>query len=155
MGEKLKKLNTAALGIAFFLAILSIPAFFILGSAWAAEHVLQPLIIVGWVLLVLDLLVLLPLSIFRGIRGFTGSAIFISSFVFGLVTWLLGFILTYTLWGSWAVVAGILFFGGAVVPFALLATMFKGMWGAFFTVIILIVVTFGSRITGMYITEKR
>jgi hypothetical protein len=155
MGEKLKQFSTAALGIVLFLAILAIPALFILGSAWAAEHLLQPLFAVGWVLLAIDLLVLLPLSIFRRLRGFTGAAIVISSFVFGLVTWLLGFILTYALWGFWAVVLGILFFGGAVVPFALLATMFKGMWDPFFTVLILLVVTFGSRFAGIYIAEKR
>lgn len=155
MGEKLKQLSTAAFGIVICLAVLSIPALFILGSAWAAKNLLQPLIVVGWVLLALDLLVLLPLSIFRGFRGFTGTLIFISSFIFGLVTWLLGFILTYALWGLWAVIIGVLFFGGAVVPFALLATMFKGMWEPFFTVLILVVLTFGSRITGIAITEKQ
>lgn len=155
MNEKLKQLSTAALGIVFFLALLCIPVLFIRGSEWAAEHLLQPLIVVGWVLLALDLLVLLPLSLFRRLRGFTGTIIFLSSFVFGLVTWLLGFILTYALWGLWAVIIGVLFFGGAVVPFALLATMFKGMWDPFFTVLILFVLTFASRIAGAWIAEKQ
>jgi hypothetical protein len=97
---------------------------------------------------------MLPLSIFRGLRNYTGGAIFLSSFIFGLVTWLLGFILTYALWGLWAVIVGILFFGGAVVPFALLATLLKGMWDPFFAVLILTVVTFGSRIIGMLIVES-
>lgn len=155
MAEKLKQLSTIALGLVFLLALLCIPVLFIRGSAWAAEHLLQPLISVGWVLLALDLIVLLPLSLFRGLRGFTGTVIFLSSYVFGLVTWLLGFILTYALWGLWAVIVGVLFFGGAVVPFALLATMFKGMWDPFFTVLILFVLTFASRIAGAYIAEKQ
>jgi hypothetical protein len=74
--------------------------------------------------------------------------------VFGLLTWLLSFILTYALWGFWAVVLGILLFGGAVVPFALLATMFESMWDAFFTVFVLLAVTFGSRVAGMFIAAS-
>lgn len=154
MREKPKEIGSVVLGIVFVLAILAIPALFILGSLWAATHLLRPLSVVGWVLIAIDLLILLPLSIFRPLRGFTGTVIFVSSFVFGLLTWLLGFICTYILWGSWAVVAGILIFGGAVVPFALLATLFKGMWELFFTLLVLLVVTFGSRIGGIYIAEN-
>ena len=152
--EKIKGASGIAFGFVIFLAILSIPALFILGSAWAAKHLLEPLIIVGWGAVAIDVVILLPLSLFRGLRGFTGTAIVISSYIFGLVTWLLGFILTYALWGVWAVVIGILFFGGTVVPFALLATLFKGMWDPFFTVLVLLVLTFGSRIAGIYIAES-
>jgi hypothetical protein len=126
----------------------------VLGSTWAAKHLLQPLIVIGWIAVSLDLLLLLPLSIFRKIRGFTGNLIFISSFVFGLVTWLTSFILTYALWGFWGVLIGVLLFGGAVVPFALLATMFESMWEPFFTVLVLLIVTFGSRTAGMLIAAS-
>ena len=155
MGEKLKKVSTAGLGIVIFLAILCIPALFILGSTWAATRLLQPLIAIGWLAVAVIVVVLLPLSVFRPLRGFTGTTIFISSFLFGLITWLLGFVLTYALWGFWAVLIGIMFFGGAVVPIALLATLFKGMWVPFFTVLVLLVVTFGSRVIGMLIAEKQ
>lgn len=154
MGEKIKEIGGIALGVVIFLAVLAVPALFIMGSAWAATHLLDPLIIAGWIAVAVDVLILLPLSLFRGLRAFTGTTIFISSFLFGLVTWLLGFILTYALWGLWAVIIGILFFGGAVVPFALLATLFKGMWDPFFTVLILFALTFGSRIAGAYIAES-
>ena len=125
--EKLREIGSSVLGIVAFLAFLCVPALFILGSSWAATHLLQPLVVLGWALLALDLLIFLPLSIFRRLRGFTGTAIYFSSYVFGLITWLLGFILTYFLWGTWAVVLGVLLFGGAVVPFALLGTGFT--WG--------------------------
>jgi O-antigen/teichoic acid export membrane protein len=152
--ENLKALSTAVLAGAFFIAVASIPALFLLGGTWAAKHLLQPLIVIGWIAVALDVLVLLPLSVFRKIRGFTGAVIFISSFVFGLVTWLLGFILTYALWGIWGVLIGILLFGGAVVPFALMATMFEGMWDPFFTVLVLLIITFGSHTAGMLIAES-
>jgi hypothetical protein len=152
--ENLKAISSAVLGGVFFIAIASIPALLVLGSTWAAKHLLQPLIVIGRIAVALDLLVLLPLSIFRKIRGFTGGAIFVSSFVFGLVTWLLSFILTYALWGFWGVLIGILLFGGALVPFALLATMFESMWAPFITVLVLLIITFGARIAGMAIAES-
>jgi hypothetical protein len=154
MKGKIAEFSSMIFGIVIFLAILSIPILLILGSTWAAKNLLQPLIVLGWIVVAIDILILLPLSLFKGLRGFSGTAIFISSFLFGLVTWLLGFILTYAIWGLWAVIAGVLFFGGAVVPFALLATLFNGMWEPFFTVIILVALTFGARIIGILIAER-
>jgi hypothetical protein len=152
--ERLKELGGTALGLMCFLAVLLIPVVFILGGVWAAKHLLYPLIVIGWFLVAIDILILLPLSIFRSLRGFTGAVIFISSFIFATVTWLLGFILTYALWGFWAVVIGILLFGGTVVPFAMLATVFEGMWEPFCTLLVLLIVTFGSRVVGASIAES-
>ncbi|MDO8770460.1 MAG: hypothetical protein Q7K57_17505 [Burkholderiaceae bacterium] len=155
MKDKLQALG----GIAFFAVILlaagAALAFFILGSAWAAKNLLGPLIVAGWAVFALLILVLLPLSIFRRLRDFTGAGIFLSSYLFGLIAWLLSFILTYELWGTWAVVAGILLLGGAVVPFALLATLFNGMWGPFFMVLALFILVFATRVGGGLIAESR
>jgi hypothetical protein len=52
------------------------------------------------------------------------------------------------------VVIGILLFGGNVAPFAALATGFEGMSGPFFTLLVLLVVTFGSRVVGASIAES-
>ncbi len=155
MGETLKRYGNYAFAGVAFLAFLCIPALFILGSAWAARHLLEPLATACWVATSMIVFVLLPLSIVRRFRGFTGGAIFMLSYLFGLVTWLLSFILTYDLWGLWAVIVGLLFLGGAILPFALLATLFKGMWWVFFTLIILIVVTFGARLGGAALGAQR
>lgn len=152
--EKAKEFGGLMLGLMVFVAILCIPLVFLVGSVWAAKHLLQPLIVIGWFAVAIDVFILLPLSIFRRIRGFTGGAIIISSFFFGAVTWLLGFILTYALWGVGAVVIGILLFGGAVVPFAMLATIFEGMWEPFFTIVVMLILTFGSRVLGAFIAES-
>lgn len=154
MVEKIKALGGVLLGIAIFVCVLALPVVFIKGSLWASEHLLQPLIVVGWIALALNILILLPLSIFKRLRSFTGGGIFLSSYIFGLVSWLLGFVLTYALWGLWAVIVGILFLGGGVVPIALLATLFKGLWEPFFTLIVLTVITFGSRVGGLLIASS-
>jgi hypothetical protein len=152
MLERLKNLSAAALGLVIFLGVLAIPVLFFMGALWAAENLLRPLIVAGWLVLAADVLLALASAI-RPFRGVTGSLIFLSSYLFGLVTWLLGFILTYAIWGLWAVILGMLFFGGGVVPVALLATMFKGMWDAFFTVLVMALLTYGSRLGGIYIAS--
>lgn len=152
--EKVKQFGEMSLGFVAFLALSTIPLILLVGSVWAAKHLLQPLIAIGWIAVAIDLFILLPLSLFSSLRGLTGGLIFMSSFVFGAVTWLLSIILTYALWGFWALVIGILLFGGAVVPFAMLATMFEGMWEPFFTVFAMLIVTFGSRIVGAMIAES-
>ena len=108
VGDKLKSFGSLAFGATIFVGLLAIPVILFLGIAWAAKHLLQPLIIVGWIAIAIDLAILMPLSGFRKFRGFTGGAIFISSFIFGLITWLLSFVLTWLLWGGWAVVVGVL-----------------------------------------------
>jgi hypothetical protein len=73
---KVKEFAGMTLGLAVFLIFLSVPLIFIAGSVWAAKNLLQPLIAVGWFAVAIDLLILLPLSMFRSIRGFAGGAIF-------------------------------------------------------------------------------
>lgn len=105
-------------------------------------------------MLAVNIVIFLPLSIFTRLRGFTGGGIFFSSFLFGFVAWLLGFILTYSIWGAWAVVIGVLFLGGGVVPIALLATAINGYWDPFLTLLVVTALTFGARIIGLLIAES-
>jgi len=155
MGDRFKSVGSCAVGFVFLVGIVAIPVVFLLGVEWAAKHLLQPLMMAGWIALAIDVLLLIPLSIFKRFRGFTGVAIFISSYIFGLVTWLLSFTITYILWGSWAAVLGVLLFGGTVVPFAILATIFNGRWYELVTVLILFTLTWGVRFLGFVIEEAR
>jgi|ERR1700733_5818470 len=154
MIDTVKKIGQFFLGLAIFLAICSIPLVFIKGAMWASDNLLPPLITVGWYALAVNLLLLLPLSLFRRLRGFTGSGMFLSSFLFGLIAWLSGFVITYMLWGKWAVIVGVVFIGVGVVPMALLATLFKGLWGGFLPLLILVVLTFGLKGGGLLIAES-
>jgi hypothetical protein len=154
MVEKLKEMAGMAFGFLILVAVLSLPLVFVMGAAWASKNLLGPLVVIGWVLLAINIVILLPLSIFKQLRGFAGGGIYFSSFVFGLVAWLIGFILTYSIWGAWAVVVGILFLGGGVVPIALLATAINGYWDPFFTLLVVTILTFAARIIGMLIAES-
>lgn len=153
MAERLKNLSSWALGIVLLLAILCVPAVFILGTTWAANNVLRWLIGVCWLLLAVDILLLLT-CVVRRFRGAVGVVIYLSSYIFGLTSWLVSFVVTYELWGTWAVVAGVLLFGGAVVPFALLAALFGGLWLVAASVVALFTMTFATRIGGMMLAER-
>ena len=150
----LKELSAKVFGLSIFIAVLSLPFVFIMGAAWASKNLLGSLVIAGWVLLAINIVFLLPLSAFKRLRGFTGGGIYLTSFLFGIVLWLLAFILTYSIWGTWAVVIGIFFMGGGVVPIALLATALNGYWDPFFTLLVITLLTFGTRVIGMNIAES-
>lgn len=122
-----------------------------MGGLWASTHLLRPLIGIGRIVLAIDILVLLPLSIFRSLRSFTGGIIFVSSYIFGLVTWILGLVITYALWGIFAVIVGMFIFGVGVVPTAILALAVNGYWKSLFTLLMLSVVTFAARLFGVFI----
>lgn len=154
MLENAKKFGGYMLGLAVFAAVLALPFVFIKGAMWASENLLPPLFAVGWIAIAIVILVLLPLSLFRRLRGFTGTGIFLSSYLFGLICWLTGFVVTYSLWGAWAVVLGILFLGGGVVPIGMVASLFKGEWQMLMLLFILVVLTFGTRIGGMSIANS-
>lgn len=154
MNEKLKSLSNYLLGGLFFVAILTLPVVFIMGSLWVSVHLLPVLTKTAWIVFAIDLLIFLPLSILRSCRGFTGTTIYLSSYLFGIVTWFYGLILTYSLWGILAVVIGLMIVGIGVVPIAMLATLLKGMWGHFSSLILLVFITFGSRWAGMAIAES-
>ena len=76
-------------------------------------------------------------------------------FFLALCAWLLGFTLTYSIWGVWAVVIGFLFFlGGGFVPIALLATAIHGDWYLFFALLVVTILTFAARIIGVWLINS-
>jgi hypothetical protein len=154
MAEKLKNLASIVFGFAVMIGLAFLPFIFIKGAFWASENILPTLAKAGWIALALVFLVLLPLSIFRALRAFTGTAIYLSSYLFGLICWLFGFIITYSLWGIWAIIIGMLFLGVGVVPIAMIASLFKGAWQFLIVLLVLTVLTFGTRIGGFFIAEK-
>jgi hypothetical protein len=100
------------------------------------------------------LLILVPLAVFHPTQGFAGIGLFIASRIFGLLLWMTGLLLTYTIWGMTAVLIGLCFFGVGVVPMALLATLFNALWPASFGIILLLCATFGSRFMAAYVLSK-
>lgn len=145
-------------GFALMLAIaaagIAIATAFILGGVWVSKHLLPWLTVISLIVFAIVIFVLLPLAIPRATRGFSSISILIASYVFGATLWMYGLLLTYFTWGIVAVIIGLVFFGVGVVPIALLATLFKGMWGPFFTLVLLAIATYGCRIGALSLAES-
>ena len=154
MLEKLKNVGWGVAGLAFFVAIALLVALFIHGGAWLGERIYPWLVGISSIALTVLIFVLLPLSFFRTTRAFAGNWMIIASWVFGVTLWVWGLILTYHLWGALAVYIGLFLFGVGIVPMAMLATMFKGMWSTFGELVFLIILTFGSRLAGGFVLTK-
>jgi hypothetical protein len=111
----------------------------------ASAKLLPLFFIVSVVAFALTIFILLPLAVPKATRGFSSVSIFIASYVFGATLWMEGFPFTLSIWGTTAVIIGLLILGVGVVPIAMLATLVKGMWGSLFQLIALAIATFGSR----------
>lgn len=133
---------------------LLITSLFIRGAAWMSVHAVPWLLALSIIVFLLDLLVFLPLGLFQTTRGFCAKCIYLSSFIFGVTDWLIGFFLCLKLWGIWAVIIGLIMMGVGIVPVAILATLFKGEWGFLLFIIVMTFLTFGMRFLGILLAHK-
>src|SRR4030065_2757888 len=154
MYDKLKSIGWTIIGTGIVLAMIMLTIFFIKGGVWLASKVLPWLQVIMWVVFTLDILIILSLGIFKKTKGASGIALFLSSFVYGLTLWLWGLLLTYMIWGIVPVIIGLFIMGVGVVPIALLAVAIEGDWAIFWQLILLLVITVGSRALGYYFTRR-
>ncbi len=141
------------LGCGILVLLLLLAVFFIQGAAWAGEKI-YPWLQKASTITFFVTLFLLPLSFIRRTRGFAVITLMISSYVFGLTLWVWGLLLTYYLWGVGAVFVGLFMMGIGVVPIAMLATLFKGMWSTLGELIFLTILVFGLRAYSVYVAQK-
>lgn len=151
--ETLKGIGGCLLAAVGFAALLTLTVLFFLGAEWVSAHVL-PWLMHGCVIAIAILLVLLPLSAIRRVRGFTSMTVFVISYIFGISAWMDGLLVTLSTWGVVAVIIGLCFMGVGVVPIGMLAALFHGQWEELFDLIILIVLTFGCRYFSIWLDEK-
>lgn len=151
--ETLKSIGSTILGVAIFVGlVISTVLLFTFGSKLA--FVVQPYInSVAGILFIIDILIAF-IAVIPKARPAIGFIIFISSYVFGLSTWIYGLAVTLALWGWFAVIVGVLLGGVGVVPIGMLAAIFHGQWGIFLTLLITFALTFGARIVGAFLIES-
>lgn len=148
-----KNIGTYALGIVALLAVIALPVILIAGGVWIGEKILPWLMLISLIALGICIVILGPLALLRFTRPWAGIGYFIASYVFGLTGWFMGLLLTWMLWGGVAVIIGLVFLGVGVIPIAMLATLFKGMWAELGLLILAVVLTYGLRVLGMHLAE--
>ena len=151
--EILESIGGVLLGIAFFVgSIIALILFFTVGATVGVTI----LPFVSWltgILFAVNIIALL-IAISRKTRGVVGIIIFLSSYVYGLQTWITGLLVALAFWG-WAVVIIGLFMGGiGVGPIGMAAAIFNGRWSIFFVLLINVILTYGTRIIGRTLAES-
>ena len=157
MGEAIKHFGSA-IGVLIIFAVVVLIGFIITGLiihgiAWLSDSILPILLDVNKIVFLVCLGILSPLAFFEKLRDFIGGCFKLSAFIFGFTLWLWSFLLTYELWGVTAVYIGISAVGVGVIPIAMLATMFNGMWSIFGQLIILTVLAIITGSVGSALTE--
>jgi hypothetical protein len=152
--SRVEEIGGCALGIVAIIAMVAVPAILVVGAVWVAETILPWLLLICMLSLGVCIVILGPLALMPWTRACAGTCYFIASYVFGLTAWLMGLLLTWTLWGGWAVAIGLIVLGIGVVPMALLATLLNGMWVDLGVLVLAVLLTFGFRILGAYLAEN-
>ena len=150
----ISSIATTALGLIVMLVLIALPVLFIVGGIAVGQKLLPWLIFLSILTFCFNVVILVPLAFIRAIRPWAGVGFVISSYVFGLTSWFMGLLWTWILWGGGAVFVGLCFLGVGVVPMAILATLFKGMWSALGVLVLAVVLTFGLRILGAFLVES-
>jgi len=81
-------------------------------------------------------------------RAFSKYLVYLS-YPIGFTTWVLCAIATLNLWGTAALVIGILFLGVGVLPMAILAALFHGAWSVVGTILFQMLLLYGTRFGGI------
>lgn len=154
MRDTLKSLGGAIIGVAFVAGLILLVGLFIEGGARFAARMFPWFPWIYGTTLVIVGMIFWPLAGFRSTKAFAGLGIWLSSFVFGFVLFFWSLLLAYVLWGGIAVFIGLFIMGVGIVPVALLATMFEGLWGTTGQLVFLTVLTFGLRVYGSYLMMR-
>ena len=151
--EMLAGFGCLFIGGGLLLVSVTFGVVFIYGAAWASETLLPWFSVLALVAFGVVVFVLLPLAIPRPTRGFSSAALLIASYVFGATLWMEGLLLTLSIWGMGAVFIGLFMAGIGVVPIAMLATLLNGMWVPLIELVLLMIMTFASRVGAMSLAE--
>lgn len=154
MKELISNLRSILFGIAVFIAIIFVTLIFLMGGFWVLNKILPYLPIILWLVFIINIFIFLPLSIPNSTKAVAGIAFYFSSYVYGLNLWIWAFIITLTSWGIWGVIIGFVIAGIGFVPLAIIALVINGEWLVIGQLLLLIILTYGSRIVALYLIDK-
>jgi hypothetical protein len=157
--SKLKKavfgVGGYAIGLIVICVVLLLIALMMRGMVWASDKMMPWLISASGIALLICIFIFLPLCIFRRTRPWAGVGYVYASLVFGIMLWAYSCLFVVYAWGYVALGIGLIFAGVGVVPMALLAALFRGEWSVLWEVVFGIVLTFGTRFLGLWLTEVK
>lgn len=158
-GSRLKKaafgLGSYAIGLIVVCLVLFLIALMLRGMVWAADKLMPWIVTASGYALLVCIFILLPLCIFRRTRPWAGVGFVYASLLFGAMLFAYSRLFVVFAWGYGALAIGLIFAGVGVVPVALLAAIFHGEWTIFWEILFGVVLTFGPRILGAWLTSPK
>jgi hypothetical protein len=152
--QTLKGAGIFLAGIVGAAAFIFLLAVYIAGLLWVSKNVLDYLNIAAAIAFAACVLVLLPLSLFRMTRNVSACGFYISSVIFGVATWILGFLVTFQHWGVTGLFVGLFLAGVGIVPIGMLASAFDAVWPQVGDLALGLVVTFGARMVALMLAQR-
>ena len=156
--QYLRKAITSAgamlVGIALFVGMAIAAVLYIRGLVWVSEHVIEYLMPLVVIAIMICLFILLPLAIFRKTRAASATGFFVASCLFGITTWILGFLTTLQYWGGFGVAIGLVLGIIGIVPLGIIASAFHSDWWSVGGLITGLIITYGIRALGIGLEAK-
>lgn len=149
-----KSMGRVVIGFGLLMGLMLLILMFVKGGVWVGEKTYPLLSGFSKLALFLTFFILTPLTLFKPTRSFAGLGIYFASYVFGLTLWVWSLVLTYNLWGIFAVLIGLFFAGIGIVPVALLATLFSGKLSVFGELLLLMAFVPISRMFGIFMVAR-
>lgn len=154
MKEKLKALQGFLIGIIFIIPLVLLIITFISGIDWLWNSIVNPILPTAFWWAFRIFIFSLLLAFIKPTRFVGTVGLYISSYIFGAITWIFSLAIVWFHWGLIAVIIGLFIAGVGVLPIAILATMFTGNWSLLLIFLLLIVSFIIPRILAYYFTNK-
>ena len=109
----------------------------------------------AWLAFGIAIFVLLPMAAFPRTSSQAGLGLYITSWLFGITTWLLGAGITFAVYGWVGLVIGLFLFGIGVVPLAIFAAFFlikNTSLGV--SLIVMFIIVFAARFGGILFMQR-
>lgn len=152
--DKIKKfIGYNVMGIIIAVFILSLPIFLIKGTVWVGM-MLEPIIpIILIISFIITIFIGFPLTLINKTKELGVIIIYIMSFSFGFILWLISFMYSMIIFGGFWTLVGLLFGGIGVIPLAMLGFVIRGYWSYFLISLVLIAFTYGTSTYANCISE--
>ena len=154
IAARVKDAGSVVLGVAVIVGVLAIGIGLLTGAAAFSVWIFKWTLPAFGITLLVSFVLLAPLSLIPPTRAFSAVGFMIASFVFGAILWVWGMVYTYSVWGLFAVIVGLVFLGVGVVPIAMFAALVRGDWGNLGIFVVTAVVAIGFRVLAHWLARK-
>ena len=153
--ETAKGLGVFVIGLIAFVLVVVVAALFLYGAVWVADWLKTLFWVLAKLALFVQILVLLPMSVFRRTRGVSIVGMSIASVVYLILVFVASTVLAFQNFGIMGVVLGLMGAGVGVIPVGIVSALINGMWVEAADVAIVLVIWFATGFYSDWIEQRQ